>query len=240
MRLIVDIGNSYTKLGVSKDANKISNLTSFSNNDLLISEYILKFNISKAIISIVGEENNTIINLLDSKNIPTLIFTNKTAIPIKNLYKTPETLGLDRLAAIVGGYSLFENTNLLIIDAGTALTFDFINDKAEYLGGNISPGLKMRFSSLNTFTKKLPLLSSKIEFKNIGNTTETAIISGVQLGIINEVEGYINYFKNKYKNLKVILTGGDSFFFEKNIKNTIFVNSELVLTGLNNILLYND
>jgi len=240
MRLIVDIGNTFTKLGVSNNDNLITDLVSFPNNNYQINDYISSRKIKKAIISTVGENNPELIGLLNKLNISIVIFNKETPIPIKNMYKTPETLGVDRLAAIIGGYSLFENRNILIIDAGTALTIDFINDKREYLGGNISPGMEMRFKSLNNFTEKLPLVSNNMNFSVIGNTTENALISGVQQGMINEIDGYIDYFTNKYENLKVILTGGDSFFFEKNIKNAIFANSELVLIGLNNILQYND
>jgi len=240
MKLIVDIGNTFTKLGVSNKINTISNIVRYKNNSLSIINYINTYKFTKAIISNVGQSNNDLIRWLRKNNTQIIHFNYKTLIPIKNLYKTPETLGLDRLAAIVGAYTLYKNSNILIIDAGTALTIDFINNKGEYLGGNISPGLNIRFKSLNTFTEKLPLETQSNIFNFIGNTTKTAVISGVQQGMINEIEGYINYFKEKYENLRVLLTGGDSFFFEKNIKNTIFANSELVLIGLNNILLYND
>ena len=240
MRLIVDIGNTFTKLGIFNTANKIVNLVSYPNNNSNIIEFILKNSIKKAIISNVGKQNLELIQVLEETNIPTVIFSNKTPIPIKNLYKTPDTLGVDRLAAIIGAFSLYKNNNILIIDAGTALTIDFINKNAEYIGGNISPGMKMRFKALNTFTNKLPLVSTNNSFDIIGNSTESAIISGVQQGMINEINGYIELFNKKYDNLKVLLTGGDGFFFEKNIKNTIFANPELVLIGLNYILQYND
>jgi len=240
MKLIVDIGNTFTKLGVFDNNNNITKLTNLTNNNKQIYEYISSISIKKAIIANVGENNSKLSKLLNDLNIPTIIFNSKTPIPIKNLYATPETLGVDRLAAIIGAFSLFNNQNILIIDAGTALTIDFINKKGEYLGGNISPGMEMRFKALNTFTNKLPFISKDYTFNFIGTSTKTAIISGVQQGMINEIEGYINYFHNKYNSLKIILTGGDSFFFEKNIKNTIFANSELVLIGLNYILQYND
>ncbi len=240
MRLTVDIGNTFTKLGVFDTKNDYTDLISFPNNNSHIYDYVTSHSIKKAIIANVGDENIKLINQLKELKIPIVILNSKTPIPVKNLYSTPETLGVDRLAAIIGAYSLFKNENLLIIDAGTALTIDFINKKAEYLGGNISPGIEMRFKALNTFTKKLPLVSKNDDFNFIGNSTESAIISGVQQGIINEIDGYINNFNKEYKNLKIILTGGDSFFFEKNIKNIIFANSELVLIGLNYILQYND
>lgn len=240
MRLIIDIGNTYTKLGTSISVNKIDNLCRYKNNNIKITEYITKFDIKSAIISNVGAENKEVINKLQQLNIPTINFNYNTNIPIINLYKTPNTHGLDRLAGIIGANTLYKNKNLLIIDAGTAITFDLINSNNQYLGGNISPGLEMRFKSLNTFTQKLPLVNINNKFNLFGNSTETAIISGVQQGMINEIDAYIDLFNEKYENLTTILTGGDSFFFEKNIKNSIFANSELILIGLNNILLYND
>ena len=240
MRLIVDIGNTFTKLGFFNESNNITDLTRLPNNNQQIYDYIMSNPVKKAIIANVGEGTNELESVLNKLKIPTIIFNNETPIPIKNLYATPETLGVDRLAAIVGAYSLYNNQNILIIDAGTALTIDFINKNAEYIGGNISPGIEMRFKALNYFTKRLPLVSKNDKFNIIGNSTESAIVSGVQQGMINEIEGYISLFSKEYNDLKIILTGGDSFFFEKNIKNTIFANPELVLIGLNHILQYND
>ena len=124
-------------------------------------------------------------------------------------------------------------------DAGSAITFDFINEKGIYEGGNISPGMQMRFKSLNTFTGKLPLVSHKESNILFGDTTETAIRSGVQNGIIYEIDHTINLFKEFYNNLKVIITGGDAEFFDKKLKNSFFVHFNLISLGLNRVLQHN-
>jgi type III pantothenate kinase len=240
MRLIIDIGNNFTKLASAFNENSIENIQRFKNNEESILNYIKTENFTSAIISSVGNPNLKLTNILKKLNIFTIILNHNTPIPIKNLYETPQTLGLDRLAAIVGAYSIYPNKNILIFDAGTALTIDFLNSNGEYLGGNISPGLEMRFKALNAFTHKLPLLEKTDTVNYIGNSTKTAIISGVQQGMLNEMEGYINKFAKNYENLQILITGGDSFFFENKLKNNIFANSNLVLIGLNNILSFND
>jgi len=184
---------------------------------------------------------------IDSKHVDYLkdkvnnfIYLNKkTKLPIINLYESPDTLGKDRLAAIIGANNIFKNQDVLVIDAGTAITFDFINKNNEYIGGNISPGLEMRYKSLNLFTSKLPLIKKDEKFNLIGKNTKEAIISGVQNGLVFEIDSYINIFKEKFNNIKIILTGGDSFFFEHKLKNCIFAEVFLIAIGLNKILIYN-
>ena len=170
-------------------------------------------------------------------------FDSETPIPIRNLYSTPKTLGPDRLAAAIGAY--FEGFNqwgkhtpILIIDSGSAITYDFVNEAGEYLGGNISPGVEMRFRALHEFTAKLPHVQAYAEgdFTIIGNSTETAIRHGVMDGVKHEIQGFICQFLSKYPNLCVFLTGGDSFDFEEQVKNRIFADKFLVSKGLNIIL----
>jgi type III pantothenate kinase len=163
----------------------------------------------------------------------------QTEIPIGNLYQTPETLGKDRIAAAVGANELFPDQNLLVIDAGTAITFDLISEKNEFIGGNISPGLEMRFKALNQFTGSLPLLNRSNDFNGIGQNTNEAIQAGVQNGIIYEISQTIETFNRNYQNLQIIMTGGDSIFFDKKLNYTIFVNFNLTLIGLNRILEHN-
>jgi len=168
-----------------------------------------------------------------------MVLSAKTNLPLINLYQTPETLGKDRLAAVIGGISLFPGSNVLVIDAGTAITFDFINKQKEYLGGNISPGLSMRYQALHQFTKQLPLLQKEEDFELLGENTKKAIIRGVQNGIVFEINHYIESLSVKNGNITTILTGGDSNFFDNKLKYPIFVESDLVLMGLNKILKYN-
>jgi len=240
MNLVLDIGNSLTKLALFNKGNIIffKQYKSISINILrgLIRD---QNHVHQGIVSNVGQKDDKIFSFLKRNFIKLLILDEKTPLPIENLYKTKSTLGKDRIAAAVGGYSLFPGTHVLIIDAGTALTYEFVSSGRQYLGGGISPGLKMRFMSLHENTERLPLVKSKEKFILPANTTKSAIISGVQSGIIHEIDGIINEFREQFNPLKIVLTGGDCIFFEKNLKNSIFVDSNLVLKGLNQILEFN-
>jgi len=141
---------------------------------------------------------------------------------------------------VVGAHNLFPDSNILVIDAGTAITYDLLTAEGTYLGGNISPGIEMRFKALNQFTGKLPKIEKADQNILFGKTTEQAIRAGVQNGVVYEIEGTINSFKDFYKNLKVIITGGDAEFFEKKLKNSFFVSPNLTNLGLNRILEYNE
>ena len=162
-----------------------------------------------------------------------------TKIPLQNTYKTPESLGRDRIALAVGANQLFPTNNTLVIDAGTCITYDFIDEKNNYLGGAISPGLQIRLNALHTFTEKLPLVTIKNGSELIGKTTEMSILSGVINGATAEVDGIIDRYKEQFGNLKTVLTGGDANYFVKTLKNNIFANSKVLLNGLNTILNYN-
>jgi len=240
MDIVFDLGSNFTKLGIFKEDNLLYN-TALKNNEIGKIVDILNLNpdIKKGIISSVSAKEKEIANILINSNIPFIYLDQNTNIPIKNSYQSA-TLGKDRLAAAIGANLLYPKQNLLILDFGTAITIDFINKNNEYIGGNISPGLSSRFWVLNKKSDYLPLLKASETFETTGKTTESAIINGVQNGIIFEINSYINIYKKKYKNLKVIATGGDAVFFEKKLKNTIFVVSNLVLIGLHRILRYNE
>jgi len=240
MNLIIDIGNSFSKLALFKEG-RIIELKQFENLTIPILEQVQTDypGIANSILSSVKEAEPAFLNYLEN-GFPFFIrLTEDTPLPIINSYSTPDTLGKDRIAAAVGASNIFPGSNVLIIDAGTALTFDLLTGDNKFLGGNISPGLKMRFMSLKQFTSSLPLYSETDDFPILGNSTKEAIISGVQHGMIMEIEGFIAAMKKQYEELKVILTGGDSKFFDKNLKSSIFVNQNLVLTGLNDILNFN-
>ena len=240
MNLTIDIGNTRNKLAIFKDSNIIESITVDNIDINLLKSIQDKYKkINKAIVSSVKKNNDEVLKNLKKSFNSIIELTSHTPIPIKNLYETKETLGKDRIAAVVGANNIYPNSNVLVIDMGTAITFDFIDHKACYQGGTISPGMNMRFKALNHYTSKLPLLGQNETFEIIGKNTPDAIISGVQNGIIFEVDNYINYFKQKHPNLTTILTGGDAIFFDKKLKNTIFVNLNLNLTGLNTILEYN-
>jgi type III pantothenate kinase len=175
-------------------------------------------------------------DVIRSKNIAYQELSHLMKLPITIGYETPETLGKDRIAAAVGAATLFPGQNVLAIDAGTALTIDYISDKGYFLGGNISPGLRMRFTSLNQQTFSLPDVELSEEVPLLGKNTREAILAGVVNGLTHEIDNSINALKNKYNDLHVIITGGDARYLSTRLKNTIFVEENLVLSGLNAIL----
>ena len=240
MNLIIDIGNTIAKLAVF-DGKTLKEVFLTPNNSLdSLPGICAKYQLKRGILASVITLNSVIKKQLEKLDFDVLMFNDKTPVPIKNLYKTPETLGADRLAAVIAANEAFPGRNILVIDAGTALTYELIDSEGNYLGGNISPGMQMRFKALNAFTDKLPFVSEKGPVPNIGNTTDTAIRSGVMKGIELEISGYINLLKNNYPDLLVFLTGGDEFSFDTNLKSIIFADRFLVLKGLNRILNYND
>lgn len=240
MNLIIDVGNTSIKLAV------------FEEKKLLIKKVVLEEglieavnnlnkdykNIKHVIVSSVGNLGEDIKAYL-TKNHQVLFLSHQTKIPFKNLYATPNTLGIDRIALIAGAVNQFPDKNVLVIDAGTCITYDFINSKNEYLGGAISPGLRMRYKALHNQTAKLPLLDTEAIESIIGNTTKTSINSGVVNGLTVEIDGIIAQYKEKFSDLTIILTGGDANFLSKQLKSSIFANSNFLLEGLNFILLNN-
>jgi type III pantothenate kinase len=238
MNLIVDIGNTSTKLAVYKGPERIivSRINDLKCDEL--EKTIGGFRIDKAIISSVRELPPFITDLLFS-NIPrTHILSHRSKLPFKVEYETPDTLGADRLAGVAGACLYFEGENILIIDAGTAITFDFLYGNS-YKGGNISPGIGMRFKALNTFTGRLPLVKQSSDFSFPGRNTNDAILAGVIGGITYEINEYIRTFKKEHKNIKVILTGGDSSFLKEKLSYKTNYMPDIVIDGLNYILEYN-
>lgn len=157
------------------------------------------------------------------------------------MYESPDTLGMDRLAAVCGAKTLFPNENCLVVDFGTCITYDFIDSKRNYLGGAITPGMQMRFMSMNSYTESLPLIKEvSVDVATIGKTTEESMVAGVMLGIVGEVEKFSALYGEEYENLKVIFCGGDTNRFETITKDPIFAAPNLVLVGLNSILTYNN
>ena len=240
MNLIIDAGNTLLKLAV------------FENGTLLHVESHKVVRLIKGIKGIFDKYPkiewaivSSVVHL-DAKDINALtIFCNvhvlgpSSKIPFKNSYATPQTLGVDRMALAAAACLSYHNNNTLVIDAGTCVTYDFVNDRNEYMGGAISPGLGMRYRALAAQTSKLPDLKAKTPRDLIGNSTEESIHSGVVNGICAEIDGLIDKYKLRYKHLTVILTGGDALFLSKRLKNTIFANSNFLLEGLNYLLDYN-
>jgi type III pantothenate kinase len=239
MNLIIDIGNSFIKAAVF-EADHLVRQEQFLPGELKVLESVFSdFPFLKnGILSVVGRPEKKMSDLLMSKLDKLILLDENTSVPVANKYETGETLGKDRLAAVVGANYLFPGKNILVLDAGTAITYDFITSEGQYEGGSISPGLYMRFKALHEFTNNLPLLEPHDEFTFPAKTTDNAIITGVQLGMIKEIEGIIHLHEKQYPQLKIVLTGGDAIFFDKNLKNSIFVDLNLVQRGLNRILTY--
>ncbi len=237
--LCLDQGNSATKAGIFNGNDCIEVLV-FENADVQsLKKVFSTYKIKNGIISSVVYQNDDVLTILKD-NIENLIeLTHKTPVPLNNLYKTPETLGKDRLAAVAGAQHLKPKSDILVIDAGTAITYDFIDAQGNYFGGNIAPGIDMRLKALHHFTDKLPLVEAKKTDQLLGTDTNSAILSGVLYGVEFEINGYINALKIKYPELLTFLTGGSTFYFEEKLKNAIFAERNLVLTGLNRILLHN-
>ena len=238
MKLIIDIGNTAVKTALFEDKQLISS-ASFDNCTLLNTlGFVAKYTISSAIISSVKVLNDEVEKVI--KHFDALFLNENTPLPIEIDYKSPNTLGRDRIAAVVGASVLFPKQDVLVFDAGTCLTIDFINKEKVYKGGRISPGIMMRYSALHQFTNNLPLCEFSERSMLMGQDTESSIISGVQQGILAEVSEIINVYKKENKQTIIAVTGGDCFFFEKELKSSIFANPFLVMEGLNEILDYNE
>ena len=235
LNLVVDIGNSSLKVAIF-DKKLMTSKFIYTNQSLNIFSDLFKNNvIDNCLISNVSTIDK---NILDFLKINSNLFSINESInlPFINLYKTKNTLGHDRIALVSAAAIDFPDQNILIIDTGTCITYDFKNSKNEYLGGGISPGIQMRFKSLNSQTSKLPLSTINLDYKLIGDDTNSSINSGVVHGVISEINGIINQYQERFKNIKIILTGGDSNFLLKKIKNTIFADQNFLLKGLNYLL----
>jgi type III pantothenate kinase len=236
--LVIDIGNTFTKVAVFEQNELLSTAQYQLIDTKTLDELLINYSISEAIVSSVKKSAEDWEAGLSEKIQVTHFNTGMTA-RIHNHYRTPQTLGADRLAAVVGANHLYPGKNNLVIDGGTCITYDWVDAEGNYFGGSISPGLKMRYAALNNYTASLPLINADAAFNsNHGDDTETAIISGVQNGIKFELTGFVeSYIANKQE-LNIILTGGDSIFFDTLLKNSIFapyikIEPHLVLKGLN-------
>ena len=236
MNLVVDIGNNFFKLGIFENSNLIFSF--FDKNDKFdveIEKIISSYSkITSALISNVSSiKINDILNKL---NIKIYELDSTFIFPFKLNYKTPESLGNDRLALAAAATILFPNSNNLVIDAGTCITIDFIDNNNHFIGGSISPGVKMRYDSLNHYTANLPLLKNENNFNYPGDSTNASIHAGIIGGVSNEINGFIKQINSRNDKVNVILTGGDAKILSKTLKITIFANQNFILEGLNSIL----
>ncbi|RTL13707.1 MAG: type III pantothenate kinase [Flavobacteriaceae bacterium] len=239
MLLTIDVGNTRIKVAVFEH-NKQLDFFIFETTEALknFKNIFKKYShLQKITLSSVGKLDEEVLDYIKIQ-FPTEIISHHSKFPFKNLYSTPETLGIDRMVLAAGATLQFPSQNRLIIDAGTCITYDYVNSNNEYLGGAISPGISIRYKSLNDYTSKLPLLSISEDFKIIGDSTKNAIHSGIINGVIFEIEGFISQYSLKNQDLTIILTGGDAEFLAKRLKNTIFANSNFLLESLNLLSLY--
>ena len=242
MNLCIDQGNSRTKVALMTDDGKMINhfiYKQFSSAE--VERLFDLYDISDSIISSVVNIEAAVVNTLSRRSQHFVLFDHNTPVPIINKYDTPQTLGQDRLAAAVGAKSLCPNENVLVIDLGSAITYDFITENGEYIGGNIAPGLKMRFTILQRMTKKLPLV--EVDENELiplfGKNTRDSIAAGVIRGVAYEVKGYIRTLREKVPHFKVYLTGGNAPFILNNVRTELHFEKHLVLIGLNTILCTN-
>ena len=239
MNLAVDIGNTRTKAAVFQEHTilktfVVENINFYERVENIISTYQIERLVMSSVADIQTKQLKKIQKLVS-------VFTVSTEVklPFENLYGTPNTLGIDRIALTAAASKLFPNQDCLVIDAGTCITYDFLTSDNKYLGGAIAPGLEMRYKALHTFTAKLPKLSIEMPKNSIGKSTDESIHCGVVLGVIHEIEGVINQYRRNYSDLTVVLTGGDSNFLSKQLKSSIFANQKFLLVGLNEILILN-
>ena len=240
MNLVIDAGNTYVKMAVFQN-NKLLEKQQFEKEKFSKKFQILceKFpQIRNSIVSSVTLGESGMISEVKN-HLPLLELTNSLKFPFRNNYATPETLGKDRLALVAAAVYSYPAKNVLVIDAGTCITYDLKTSKELYLGGAISPGMGMRFKSLHKFTANLPLVNPKPDAELIGDTTEKSIQSGIINGIKMELKGAIEAYSNQFEDLTVIFTGGDSQILSIPLKNSIFANSNFLLEGLNFILEFN-
>lgn len=237
LNFVIDIGNTSIKTAVF-EGKELKDFILFSHSQIPDLIDIVKSHSSdNSIVSSVKAIHEDLLNILKKNG--AIFFDFNTKIPLKNNYKSPETLGKDRLANAVAAWTLNPSKNNLIIDAGTCLKFDFVDDKGVYFGGSISPGLMMRAKALHQFTDQLPLIEIKEFSKLIGDTTNNSILSGISNGMLGEINAMIDRYEEEYGTMMITITGGDSPFFAKALKNSIFADRFLTLRGLNEVLNFN-
>jgi len=240
MLLAIDVGNTKVKTAVFENNTlvhkSIFNLEFFKTNI----EDILKAHpfIQNMMVASVGKLEPAAF-LHYNKHVKVHFITKDDNFPFQNSYSSPNTLGIDRIVLAAGAVLMYPNKNRLIIDAGTCVTYDFIDENDTYFGGAISPGIRLRYESLHNYTANLPLLTVEEPINIIGNSTQQSIHSGVINGLAFEIDGFINSYSDTYNNFIIILTGGDTDFLVNRLKNNIFANQNFLLESLNQLFQYN-
>ncbi len=236
MNLVIDYGNTRIKAATFSGAKLLEKFLFATSSQL--DDFINQQTFEHCIISSVTvPTNDTLVKVQATGK--KISLTTKLPLPITILYATPQTLGVDRIAAACGALEIYPQQTSLVVDAGTCINYELVDAMGHYHGGAISPGLQMRFDAMHKFTARLPLLTDISETDLVGNTTESCMKSGVVNGTLAEVNGVIDQYRQKFPGLGVILCGGNTPFFENNLKDPIFVAPDLVLHGLNRILSHN-
>lgn len=238
MNLAIDIGNTRTKIGLFKNNKCVKLLVEENFSTTTLKTIIDKNTVVNTIISSTKKPNKTLEKILQQQT-NFVVFDGTTKLPFKNQYQSPTTLGKDRLALIAAAVALHPKENVLVIGCGTCITFNFKNEKEAFLGGSIHPGLKMRAKAMHHYTANLPLVDVKWNKHTIAKNTIHALENGVLYGAIAEIDGIIAQYQEIYKDLTILITGGDSNLLVSKLKNKIFAHSNLTLIGLNKILEYN-
>lgn len=239
MHLVVDIGNTKIKAGLFNGSEWIHGF--HAHPKLFVDQLqqeINGYDINQVLSSATGSSKE-IVTSLQKLGLIVQVLDCNTPVPFINKYDTPETLGVDRVALIAAAVHKYPNRNVLVIDAGTCITYDFKTNKEEYLGGAISPGLNMRYRALHNQTAKLPLITFGDAIEKIGKSTSGSIHSGVVNGVCYEIEGTIAWYEKQFGTVLTVITGGDGEFLSKTLKNGIFANPNFLLEGLNQIILFN-
>lgn len=237
MNLSIDLGNTYAKTGLFLEGKLLETNWKLTYQELV--NYVQSIDPQKIMVSSVSYSEEQLKNEFSKITSDIHLLKSTTPVPLTKLYDTPETLGADRVAAAVGAKVLYPKSNCLVIDMGTCITYDLVDADDNFHGGIISPGMRMRFKAMNTFTKRLPLLEPDGIPELIGKNTKHAMQSGVMNGLLAEINGLIEAYGKVLTNINVIFCGGDATYFANRIKNPNFVVPELVLIGLNRILEYN-
>lgn len=239
MILAIDVGNTRIKAAVFEDATVLENFIFLKTELEKNIENILKKHekVSHLVVSSVSDVEKQAFSAFENL-VKVHFVSHNDSFPFINRYATPQTLGIDRMVNAAGATMQFPNQNRLVIDAGTCITYDFIDESNNYLGGAISPGLQLRYAALHDFTAKLPLLELENPEHFVGKSTSESIHSGVVNGLVYEIDGFIAEYKALYPKFIIILTGGDTVFLAKRLKNTIFANSNFLLESLNQLFQY--
>lgn len=234
MQAIVDIGNTRVKAALfeGRTMQTIIEVSSLDDPDLLA--FLQDASIQRGMCAATGKTSEPWRSFIDALPYAFHSFDTGMHLPFENEYRSPKTLGADRLANVAAAQVFFPKTNCLVIDAGSCVTYDLLEEGIRYKGGLISPGLKMRQRSMHSFTERLPLVEGTAD-DLMGRNTEEALRSGAFFGLLHEVKGLIGTFSERYSDLQILLTGGDAPSLEKHLENSIFARPQLALVGLNEL-----